>query len=89
MMLVPLFLVPLVITLLWLFSIRPYCIRNRKGYTPGANLGVTFWVDWDQARELAKAEGNRRMLLICRVVLWLQILAVVVLLFGMFRLFAL
>ena len=30
--------------LLWLLSIRPYCRRNGKGFTPGAAMGATFWM---------------------------------------------
>ncbi len=67
-------IIPFLCILIWLFFIRPYCIRNRKGYTPGAAIGVTFWVDWQEAREIARAEGNARMILVCRAFLWLQIL---------------
>lgn len=31
--------------ILWLFGVRPYCLRHGKGYTPGANLNVTMWID--------------------------------------------
>lgn len=65
--------IPIVITLLWLFSIRPYCQRNKQGYTPGANAGVTFWIDWQNAKEIAKANGDGRMISICNLVLFLQI----------------
>ena len=64
-----LFLIPL----LWLCAIRPYCIRNRKGYTPGANIGVTLWIDWQQAREIAKTKGDKGMLMVCRIVFWLHV----------------
>lgn len=73
MLAVPLTLIPPVITMIWLFSIRPYCHRHRKGYTPGANIAVTFWVDWQEAREIAKDQGDNRMLFICRLVFWLQV----------------
>jgi hypothetical protein len=45
-MVVAIFIIPFAATLLWLLSIRPYCRRNGKGYTSGANIGVTFWIDW-------------------------------------------
>ena len=59
--------------LLWLFSIRPYCRRHGKGYTPGANVAVTFWVDWQEAWELAKECGDSGMVTVCRLVLILKI----------------
>ncbi|RYD32225.1 MAG: hypothetical protein EOP85_21950, partial [Verrucomicrobiaceae bacterium] len=46
---------------LWLLVIRPYCIRNGKGYTPGATWATTVWVDWQQSREIAEAKGHRWM----------------------------
>lgn len=70
--------------LLWLLSIRPYCRRNGKGYTPGANIGVTFWVDWQEAQEIAKVKDNRSMILICRMVFWLHILAVATIAYAIF-----
>lgn len=77
-------ILPFVAALLWLFAIRPYCRRNGKGYTPGANLGVTFWVDWQEAKEISKASGDEGMILICRIVLWLHIIALVIFAFAMF-----
>lgn len=64
---------PCIITVVWLLVIRPYCRRNGKGYTCGANAGVTFWVDWQQAKDLAKRNGDKRMMVICDVLLVLQI----------------
>jgi hypothetical protein len=52
---------------LWLFSIRPYCRRNGKGFTVGATAGITFWVDWQVAGELAKKKGDSGMIFVCRV----------------------
>lgn len=69
-----LFVILLPLPFLWLLCIRPYCIRHGKGYTPGATMGVTFWVDWQEARELARENGDKGMLLICRIVFWLQII---------------
>lgn len=63
---------------LWLTTIRPYCLRHRQGHTPGATWGITTWVDWQQAREIAKKEGDRRMIAICRVFLFCHIAFVVV-----------
>lgn len=58
--------------LLWAGAIRPYCIRNRKGYTTGANAGITFWIDWQDASELAKNRGDRGMRWVCRSFLAMQ-----------------
>ncbi len=69
------FIIPFVAASLWLLSIRPYCRRNGKGYTPGANVGVTFWVDWQEAGEISRAKGDNGMIMICRVVFWLHIVA--------------
>ena len=65
---------PIVVALLWLLSIRPYCRRNGKGYTPGGTIAVTFWIDWQEAKEISAAKGDRGMTMICYSVLWLQIL---------------
>lgn len=75
-------LIPFAAVALWLLVIRPYCIRNRKGYTPGANAGVTLWIDWQEATEIAKSRGDRGMLLICRVFLGLQILCLLMILLA-------
>lgn len=67
---------PMAIALIWLFGIRPYCRRNGKGYTPGTNIAVTTWVDWQEATEIARSKNDRRMLLICRTFLLLHILLI-------------
>ena len=74
-MVVAIFIAPFVAALFWLLSIRPYCRRNGKGFTPGANIGVTFWVDWQEATEISKAKGDRGMIMVCRFVFWLHIIA--------------
>jgi|694.fasta_scaffold17538_10 hypothetical protein len=78
-MAVAILIIPLATMLLWLLSIRPYCRRNGKGYTPGANIGVTFWIDWQEAAEISKAKDNKGMIMICRCVLLLHIIAFVIL----------
>lgn len=65
--------IPFTIPLIWICLIRPYCIRNRKGYTPGANIGVTLWIDWQEACEIARTKGDRGMLMVCRIVFWLHV----------------
>lgn len=72
------------VPLIWLFVIRPYCVKHGRGYTLGANVGVTIWVDWQQARELAQMRADRRMLFWCRAFLviqmvWLALLLLVIL----------
>ena len=64
---------------LWFFVIRPYCVRNHKAYTPGANLGVTAWIDWQEATEMAKANGHQGILFVCRLFLMLNVLFFVLL----------
>jgi len=78
-MVVVIVMIPMVSTLLWLLSIRPYCRLNGKGYTPGANVGVTFWIDWQEAREISKAKNDGGMILICRIVFWLHMLGFAIL----------
>ena len=73
---------PVIAALLWLLSIRPYCRRNGKGYTPGANAGVTFWVDWQEAKEISKTRGDEGMMMICRIVFWLHIMVFAILAFA-------
>ncbi len=78
-------IIPLVVSMLWLLSIRPYCQRHRKGHTPGANIGVTFWVDWQEAGEIARARGDSGMIMVCRLVFWLQVLTFVIFASAAFR----
>ncbi len=58
---------------LWLFGIRRYCIKNGKGYTPGAGWETTMWIDWQEATEIAVARGDRGMLFFCRMYLLIQL----------------
>lgn len=60
--------------LIWLFVIRRYCIRNGMGYTPGAGWSTTIWIDWQEARELAKVRQDKAMLGWCRLYLVIQII---------------
>jgi hypothetical protein len=78
-------IVPVAAILLWLFAIRPYCRRNGKGFTPGANMGVTYWVDWQEATEISKAKGDVGMIMICRLVFWLHILGLAILAYAVFN----
>jgi hypothetical protein len=78
-------IIPIVATLLWLLCIRPYSRRNGKTYTPVGSIGVTFWVDWQQAREIAKANGDEGMIMICRVVFWLHVLFLAALAYIIFN----
>lgn len=55
--------------IIWLASIRPYCLKIGRGYTPGASWDVALWIDWQEASEFAKSTGNTRMNRICRVFL--------------------
>ena len=82
-MFVAIFIIPLTAVLLWLFSIRPYCRRNGKGYTPGANVGATFWIDWQEAGEISKAKNDKGMIIVCRFVLWLHILGILLIVFSL------
>jgi len=75
-------IIPIAITALWLLTIRPYCQRNRKGHTPGANVGITFWVDWQEAGEIAKEKGDDGIVFVCRLLFWLQVLAFAIFLFA-------
>jgi len=68
------------IPILWLGYIRPYCIRNRQGYTPGGNVMATMWVDWQLASEISAENGDTGMRRICRAFLILHLLAAAVLL---------
>jgi hypothetical protein len=84
-MIIAIVIVPLVAILLWLFAIRPYCLRNGKGFTTGANMGVTYWVDWQEATEISKAKGDGGMIIICRLVFWLHILGLGILAYTVFH----
>lgn len=65
---------PPAIGALWLLGIRPYCIKNGKGYTPGMNMGASMWMDWQSATNLAKKKGDRGMVTCCRIFLALNLL---------------
>lgn len=69
---------------IWFFIIRPYAVRHGRGYTPGANIAVTAWVDWQQARELARARNDAGMIRWCRLFLWLQVAGALVFLLAVF-----
>ena len=84
-MIAAIFIIPFVAALLWLLAVRPYCRRNGKGYTPGANIGVTFWVDWQEAAEISRAKGDDGMIMVCRVILWLHIMAFAILAYAICR----
>ena len=76
-MLLVAFIIVFIVTLpvtLWLFGIRRYCIKNGKGYTPGAGWGVTMWIDWQEATEMAVVRGDRGMLAFCRLYLIIQLI---------------
>lgn len=79
------FIIPFIAALLWLLSIRPYCRRNGKGYTPGANIGVTFWIDWQEAKEISKTKGDQGMIAVCRFVLWLHIITFAIVAYAIFN----
>ena len=83
-MIIAVVIVPIAAMLLWLFSIRPYALRNGQGYTPGGNVGVTFWVDWQQAQEIAKTKGDMGMVLICRMVFWMHVVFIAALVYSIF-----
>ena|GEM_PF-1850931 len=83
-MLVIIVIIPITVLALWLLSIRPYCQLNRKGHTPGANAGVTFWIDWQQAGEIARQKEDNGMVFVCRLVFWLHILAFIIFLIAVF-----
>ena len=60
----------------WLAVIRPYALKHGQGYTAGASWGVTAWVDWEQAKEIAGKRKDLGMLQTCRLFLGLNFLAV-------------
>ncbi|MDP4625444.1 MAG: hypothetical protein NWT08_09935 [Akkermansiaceae bacterium] len=59
--------------LVWQFFIRPYCLKHGKGYTTGMNWAATMWVDWQEAKELATAKGDHKILVACRAFLWIHL----------------
>jgi hypothetical protein len=83
-MIVATVIIPLVVMLLWLLSIRPYCRCNGKGFTCGPAVGVTFWVDWQEAGEIAKVKRDAGMVRVCRLVFWLQLLGFGLMVFAIF-----
>lgn len=60
--------------LVWQFFIRPYCLKNGKGYTAGTNWAATMWVDWQDAKELGVARGDGKIICACQFFLWINIL---------------
>ena len=37
-------------------------------------MGVTFWVDWQEAGEIARTKGDKGMIRVCRLVLWFHMI---------------
>jgi hypothetical protein len=67
-------IIPSLMIGLWLVAIRPYLLRHKQAFTRGAHWGfTTIWVDWGQAKDFAKKQGDTGMTVICRVFLVLQI----------------
>lgn len=62
----------------------PRCRRNGKGFTPGGNVGVTFGVDWQEARKISTAKGDQGMIVIYRVVFWLHLIGFSILAYAIF-----
>lgn len=52
--------------LIWFLVLRPYARSHGGGYTPGANIAITAWVDWQHAKETAKARQDRNIVWMCR-----------------------
>jgi len=63
--------------IVWLIAIRPYARRHGQGFTPGANVGITAWVDWEQAKAIAKERGDQGMVQTCRLFFFLNAAIVV------------
>jgi hypothetical protein len=43
---------------LWLFGIRPYLQRHGVSVATGATLMVGAWADWQQCRDVARANDD-------------------------------
>ena len=70
--------------LIWQFYIRPYCLKKGKAYTTGASWAVTMWVDWQEAKALARTDRNRLVTLACGAFLWIQISSVLMFILAIF-----
>ena len=57
----------------WLFIIRPYCLRNGAGFTPGITITATAWVDWQIASELATERQDTKIIRFCKLFFLLQL----------------
>lgn len=68
--------------LTWLVVLRPYCVKHGEGYTPGANLGVAFWIDWQQAGEIAARRGDTWIKIACRLLLGVHLISVLLFLLS-------
>ncbi|RYD22521.1 MAG: hypothetical protein EOP88_07670 [Verrucomicrobiaceae bacterium] len=83
MIYLPFLIAPFVLPVLWLVVLRPYCIRHGKGYTPGAGVSVTLWVDWQQGGEIAREKGHTGMRVVCGFIFALQVLYFLVFALGL------
>jgi hypothetical protein len=63
--------------IVWLISIRPYARAHGQGFTTGASVGITAWVDWEQAKAVAKERGDQGMVQTCRLFFFLNAATVV------------
>lgn len=66
-------IIPVLLVVLWLGAMRPYCLRHRQGRITGADFGRAMWVDWQQATEIARERKDAGMLALCRLFLLLQL----------------
>lgn len=69
---------------MWLVTIRPYAIKNHAGFTTGTSAGITMWVDWQQASDIAREKADAPMLRLCRIFLAMQILMIASFLISIF-----
>ncbi|MEM1085813.1 MAG: hypothetical protein AAGI48_17020 [Verrucomicrobiota bacterium] len=60
-------LIPPLLVFTWLLVIRPYCLQNGQGYTPGITWFSTMWIDWQMGSEVARAKGDQGMVVLCRI----------------------
>lgn len=68
----------------WVLILRPYRRKHGQGFTPGADCGVTFWVDWQQATELARKNENLWIIGVCRTLLLIHIVFALIFVFGLY-----
>ena len=69
---------------IWFFAIRPFVAKHNRPRITAVNWLFSMWADWTTAREIEKKTGQRYWATRLFFWIWVYILSVFCLLFGVF-----